>query len=102
MALVSPPRSGRVVLQGSAFTYVPRNDFQGEDSFDLEVAGQIQKVQGASTIHIVVSVRGNCLLQNNPMQSTVHGSAVGNRVEDRRVRDGETLRLLKAGTWAAD
>jgi hypothetical protein len=54
----------------------------------------------------VIGVRGeghgNCLLQNNPMQSTVHGPAVGNRVEDRRVRDGETLRLLKAGTWAAD
>jgi hypothetical protein len=57
MALVSPPRSGRVVLQGSAFTYVSRKDFEGEDSFDLEVAGWIQKVQGASTIHIVVSVR---------------------------------------------
>jgi hypothetical protein len=57
MTLVSPPRSGQVVLQGSAFTYVPKKDFQGDDSFDLEVAGQIQKVRGASTIHVVVSVR---------------------------------------------
>jgi hypothetical protein len=57
MTLVSPPRSGRVVLQGSAFTYVPKKDFLGDDSFDLEIAGQIQKVRGASTIHIVVSVR---------------------------------------------
>jgi hypothetical protein len=57
MTLAAPPRSGRVVLEGSAFTYVPRKDFQGDDSFDLEIAGQIQKVRGASTIHIVVSVR---------------------------------------------
>jgi hypothetical protein len=57
MTLVSPPRSGHVVLQGSAFTYVPKKDFQGDDSFDLEVAGQIQKVRGTSTIHVVVSVR---------------------------------------------
>jgi hypothetical protein len=55
--LAAPPRSGRVVLEGSAFTYVPRKDFQGDDSFDLEIAGQIQKVRGASTIHVVVSVR---------------------------------------------
>jgi hypothetical protein len=56
MTLVSPPRSGQVVVQGSAFTYVPKKDFQGDDWFDLEVAGQIQKVRGVSTIHIVVSV----------------------------------------------
>jgi hypothetical protein len=57
MTLVSPPRSGHVVLQGWAFTYAPKKDFQGDDSFDLEVAGQIQKVRGSSTIHVVVSVR---------------------------------------------
>jgi hypothetical protein len=59
MALISPPRSGRVVVQGSAFTYVPKKDFQGDDSFDLEVVGQIQKVRGTSTIHLVVSVRSS-------------------------------------------
>jgi hypothetical protein len=57
MTLLSPPRSGQVVLQGSAFTYEPKKDFQGDDWFDLEVAGQIQKVRGVSTIHVVVSVR---------------------------------------------
>jgi hypothetical protein len=57
MTLVSPPGSGQVVLEGSAFTYVPKQDFQGDDSFDLEVAGQIQKIRGASKIHVVVSVR---------------------------------------------
>jgi hypothetical protein len=56
MTLVSSPRSGHVVLQGSAFTYTPKNDFQGDDTFDVEVAGQIQKIRGTSTIHIVVSV----------------------------------------------
>jgi hypothetical protein len=56
MTLVSSPRSGQVVLHGSAFTYVPKKNFEGDDSFDLDVAGQIQKVRGASTIHVVVSV----------------------------------------------
>jgi hypothetical protein len=68
MTLVSPPRSGQVVLQGSAFTYVPKKDFQGDDSFDLEVAGQIQKVRGASKIHVVVSVRS---ATKSPAQATV-------------------------------
>ncbi len=33
MTLVFPPRAGQVVLQGSAFIYIPRKDFQGDDSF---------------------------------------------------------------------
>jgi hypothetical protein len=57
MTLLSAPRSGQVILQGSAFTYEPKKDFQGVDSFDVKVSGQIQKVPGVSTIHIVVSVR---------------------------------------------
>jgi hypothetical protein len=67
MTLVSPPRSGLVVVQGSAFTYVPKKGFQGDDSFDLKVAGQIQKVPGASTIHVVVSV-GSATKMSAPVQ----------------------------------
>jgi hypothetical protein len=56
LTLVSPPQSGQVVLQGFGFTYTPKNDFQGDDSFDVEVLGQVQKMWGISTIHILVSV----------------------------------------------
>jgi hypothetical protein len=69
MKLVSPPRAGQVVLQGSAFTYITRKDFQGDDSFDLEVAGQIQKIPGSSTIHVAVSV-GSATKSPEPTHAT--------------------------------
>jgi hypothetical protein len=58
VTLISPPQSGQVVLQGWGFTYTPKDDFRGEDSFALEVSGKIRKIRGTSTIHILVSVVG--------------------------------------------
>jgi hypothetical protein len=63
VTLISPPRSGQVVLQGWGFTYTPKDDFRGEDSFALEVSGKIKKIRGSSTIHVVVSVVGSKLPQ---------------------------------------
>jgi hypothetical protein len=56
MSLVSPPLSGQVTLQASSFTYIPKKNYRGRDSFDLEVVGQIQKIPGTTTIHVDVSV----------------------------------------------
>jgi hypothetical protein len=56
MSLVSPPLSGRVTLQASSFTYIPKKGYRGRDSFDLEVTGQIQKIPGTTTIHVDVLV----------------------------------------------
>jgi hypothetical protein len=58
---VSPPQSGQVVLQGWGFSYTPQDGFGGEDSFALEVSGNLKNVRGSSTIHIVVSVVGGDL-----------------------------------------
>jgi hypothetical protein len=59
--LVSPPQSGQVELQGWGFSYTPKDGFWGEDSFALEVSGNLKKLRGSSTIHIVVSVVGGDL-----------------------------------------
>jgi hypothetical protein len=56
--LISQPQSGQIMLQGSGFTYTPRHDFRGEDSFTLGVSGKIRKIPGTSTIHILVSIVG--------------------------------------------
>jgi hypothetical protein len=58
VTLISPPRSGWVVLQGWGLIYTPKDDFLGEDSFDVEVSGKIRKIRGTSTIHVFVSVVG--------------------------------------------
>jgi len=57
--LISPPQSGQVtVLDHVAFTYMAKLDFQGQDSFSLQVSAAIKKVNGTSTIRIVVSIIG--------------------------------------------
>jgi hypothetical protein len=63
VTLISPPQSGEVVLRGWGFSYTPKDDFQGEDSFALEVSGEIRKLRGTSTIHVSVSVVGSELPQ---------------------------------------
>ena len=63
VTLISPPRSGQVVLQGWGFTYTPKDGFRGEDSFDVEVSGKIRKIRGTSTIHVSVSVVGAELIR---------------------------------------
>jgi len=65
LKLISPPQSGQVTLLGPAFSYAAKSDFQGEDSFAVEVSGTINgvsgpinSVSGSSTIHIAVSIVG--------------------------------------------
>lgn len=54
--LISSPRSGSIALQGPGFTYTANVNFDGTDSFTLEVVGAINKKSGSSTIHVSVSV----------------------------------------------
>src|SRR5262245_32294803 len=58
LTLVSPPQSGHVTIQGPAFTYVAKSDFDGHDSFILSVLGAISKRPGSSTIQVTISVIG--------------------------------------------
>jgi hypothetical protein len=55
--LISPPQNGHVTVEGPGFVYKSAANFVGQDSFTLEVAGKINKIQGSSTIHILVSLK---------------------------------------------
>src|SRR5262245_32476767 len=37
--LISPPQSGQVKLLGSGFSYTAKSDFEGQDSFTIQVSG---------------------------------------------------------------
>jgi len=54
--LVSPPQSGQLKLLGSGFSYTAKSDFQGQDSFTIQVSGMLNGIRGSSDIRIIVSV----------------------------------------------
>src|SRR5262245_9319624 len=54
--LVSPPQSGQVKLLGPGFSYTAKSDFQGQDSFTIQVSGMLNGIRGSSDIRIIVSV----------------------------------------------
>jgi hypothetical protein len=53
--LISPPRSGQVKLLGSGFSYTAKSDFQGQDSFTIQVTGILNGIHGSSDIRIIAS-----------------------------------------------
>jgi hypothetical protein len=57
ISLISPPASGQVKLEGPAFLYRANPDFRGQDSFVMSVSGKLNRINGTSTIRVVVSVR---------------------------------------------
>jgi hypothetical protein len=54
--LISPPQSGQVKLLGSGFSYTAKSDFQGQDSFTIQVSGVMNGIHGNSDIRIIASV----------------------------------------------
>ena len=54
--LVSPPKSGQLRLLGSGFSYTAKSDFQGQDSFTIQVSGMLNGIPGSSDIRIIASV----------------------------------------------
>ena len=55
LMVVSAPQTGRVMLQGTGFSYKAASDFQGRDFFSLIVSGATNEVPGSSTIEVEVS-----------------------------------------------
>src|SRR6516164_7619681 len=53
--LVSPLQSGQVKLLGPEFSYTAKSDFQGQDSFTIQVSGMLNGIRGSSDIRIIVS-----------------------------------------------
>src|SRR5262249_32627605 len=64
--LISPPQSGQVKLLGSGFSYTAKSDFEGQDSFTLQVSGMSNGIRGSSDIRIIVSVGPSVSPQTSP------------------------------------
>jgi hypothetical protein len=67
LKLISPPKFGEVVLQGSGFIYSPKADFHGQDLFAVAVFGVVNGKRGSSTIQIAVSVTPSGTRDNTPV-----------------------------------
>src|SRR5215471_7764511 len=66
--LISPPQSGQVKLLGPGFSYTAKSDFQGQDSFTVQVSGMLNGIRGSSDIRIIVSVGPNVSPQTSPTE----------------------------------
>src|SRR5215831_15387666 len=66
--LISPPQSGQVKLLGSGFSYTAKSDFEGQDSFTIQVSGMLNGIRGSSDIRIIVSVGPNASPQTRPTE----------------------------------
>src|SRR5215469_11712146 len=66
--LISPPQSGQVKLLGSGFSYTAKSDFEGQDSFTIQVSGMLNGVRGSSDIRIIVSVGPSVSPQTSPTE----------------------------------
>src|SRR5262245_4492969 len=66
--LISPPQSGQVKLLGSGFSYTAKSDFQGQDSFTVQVSGMLNGIRGSSDIRIIRSVGPNVSPQTSPTE----------------------------------
>src|SRR5262245_28549651 len=66
--LISPPQSGQVKLLGPGFSYTAKSDFEGQDSFTIQVSGMLNGIRGSSDIRIIVSVGPNVGPQTSPAE----------------------------------
>ena len=66
--LISPPQAGQVKLLGPGFSYTAKSDFEGQDSFTIQVSGMLNRIRGSSDIRIIVSVGPNVSPQTSPTE----------------------------------
>jgi hypothetical protein len=57
IAIVDPPKLGRLLLQGPSFRYFSNPGAQGSDSFKLSISGTSLRLKGTSWIEVDVGVR---------------------------------------------
>src|SRR5262249_37511784 len=58
----------QVKLLGSGFSYTAKSDFEGQDSFTIQVSGMLNGTRGSSDIRIIVSVGPNVSPQTSPTE----------------------------------
>jgi hypothetical protein len=56
IAIVDPPKLGRLQLQGPSFRYFSNPGAQGSDSFKLSISGTSLRLKGSSFIEVDVTV----------------------------------------------
>src|SRR5258708_20335030 len=66
--VLSAPQSGQVKLLGPGFSYTAKSDFEGQDSFTIQVSGMLNGIRGSSEIRIIVSVGPNVSPQTSPTE----------------------------------
>jgi hypothetical protein len=54
--LIASPQSGQVAINGPAFSYSAKPDFQGQDDFTIQVSGTMVRISGVSDIKVTVSI----------------------------------------------
>src|SRR5262245_4294845 len=65
--LISPPQSGQAKLLGSGFSYTAKSDFEGQDSFTIQVSGMLNGIRGSSDIRIIVSYQVPLIRTGGPI-----------------------------------
>src|SRR5260370_41569834 len=55
-------------LLGREFSYTDKSDFEGQDSFTIQVSGMLNGIRGSSEIRIIVSVGPNVSPQTSPTE----------------------------------
>ena len=54
--LTIPPEFGKVTVQGPGFSYTANSDFEGQDTFTIQVTGNLVRMKGTSDIQVTVLV----------------------------------------------
>jgi hypothetical protein len=55
-----------VKLLGPGFSYTAKSDFEGQDSFTIQISGMLNGIRGSSDIRIIVSVEPKSLKFPDP------------------------------------
>ena len=104
LMVVSAPQTGRVMLQGTGFSYKAASDFQGRDFFSLMVSGATNRVPGSSTIEVEVSVTSRSSpagsATSSPPQPPPVNDLCGSS-NDVPVSSAPTTNLCSTGTASA-
>jgi hypothetical protein len=57
VTIITPPRNGRLIVEGPSFRYLPNLESQGPDAFVLSVSGSNGRVNDSTFIYVDVMVR---------------------------------------------
>ena len=118
--LTAAPHSGKVTVQGPGFSYTAKPDFEGQDTFTIQVTGRMVRSQrnirhssyriGCKIVRAVAAVDGVSVItiwQISSSEKAIHGMALPDDAEQvaphlrearkRKLSDGLRTRQAKRG-----